>query len=619
MADTTPAETHPAAPGEQRPPRHADAATEREVNLDERAHQVVVAAEDALKPASTGSRSRHELPGWLHPPDPRLPPTILGAGLLAYGLLLMLLSRHFGFFQDEYFWILHRRAWNVNAFWQPYNGHLSAVPLTIYKLLFVTVGLQHTWPYRLILVGLHLLCVVLVYTLAARRAGRWLALVPAFLLLGLGAGYEDLLFASQIGFVGALAAGLAALICLEPRSRRGDIAAAALVLVALASASDGLAVAAAILAELLVIRAPWRRLWVALGPLALYAVWYLHFGTNEASLSNVPLIPSRDLETGAYGFAAFGGLTVGYGQILLVAAVGYLMMRARRGHPPSARTIAGIAGAVTFWTLIVLARAQYDEPGASRYVYISAVFILVAAVGTLEWRRLSPAVWVSVGIVIALAWLSNLHPLTDYAKDRTQVDAEVRAELGAAQIVASTGSPSFQPDVHHLSWMHLGEYLAAVKDLGSPAFTPKQIAQQPEDNRELADNVIVGAESPPLDEPNATELRSAVAAAILHSRGMLVERVPVAGTPHGCTRLTPGISGGTANVIVAPGRALYLSISAPGLLSIHAHRFASRAPRPLRVVAAASTPAVLRFPADSLALPWHVRLVPTTPTTVCLA
>jgi hypothetical protein len=184
-----------------------------------------------------------ETPNWLEAPDRRVPVALLGGGLFGYGLLLMLLSRHFGFFQDEYFWILHRRAWNVDAFLAPYNGHLLLAPLAIYKLLFVTVGLGHTWPYRLILVGLHLLCVVLVYMLAARRAGRWIALLPAALLLGLGASAEDLLFAIQMSFVGALAAGLGALVCLERSSRRGDVAAAALILVALCCASDGLAVA----------------------------------------------------------------------------------------------------------------------------------------------------------------------------------------------------------------------------------------------------------------------------------------------------------------------------------------------------------------------------------------
>jgi hypothetical protein len=543
---------------------------------------------------------------------------LLGTGLLGYGLLLTFLSRHFGFFQDEYFWILHRRGWTIDAFWEPHNGHLSVVPVTIYKLLFVTVGLAHTWPYRLILVFLNLLCVVLLYILAARRAGRWIALIPAFLLLGLGAGYEDMLFAIQIGFVGALAAGLGALLCLELESRRGDLAAAALVLLALGCASDGLAVAVLILAEIVARRSPWRRLWVGLGPLALYVLWYLHFGTNEASLSNVPLIPSRDLETGAYGFAAFGGLTVGFGQVLLSAAVGYLFARHLRGRPPSARTIAGIAGAFTFWTLTVLTRAQYDEPGASRYVYISAVFILIAAIGVLDWRRLSPGAWVSLGLVIAAAGLSNLHPLLDYARDRTQVDAEVRAELGAAEVAGSAGSASFRPDAHHLPWLHLGEYLDAVRDLGSPAFSPKQIAARPENDRELADGVMVGAESFPIEQPSAGALRTAIPATVTRSRGVLVARVPIQGTTSGCTRLTPVTSGAAANIGIAPGHALYMHVGGSGQVSIHAHRFAARAPRPFRVVPARSTPALLTFPADSSTLPWRLRIVPTTATVICL-
>jgi hypothetical protein len=367
-----------------------------------------------------------------------------------------------------------------------------------------------------------------------------------------------------------------------------------------------------------VIRSRWRRLWIVLGPLILYVLWYLHYGNNEASLSNVPLIPSRDLETGAYGFAAFGGLTVGYGRILLSAAVGYLVVSYRRGDSLPARTVGGIAGALAFWTLTVLARAQYDEPGAPRYLYISAVFILIAATGLLRWRRFSLGLWACVGLVLLAALLSNLQPLLTYVKDRTQVDAEVRAELGAAQIVGSTASPSFQPDVHHLPYLHLGEYLAAVRSLGSPAFTPAQIAAQPEDDRELADSVMVDAESFPLEQPTAAALRNAVPVAIFHSRRLLIAQAPTEGTRAGCTRLTPVVSGGAANVSVAPGQALYLRVGDTGRVSIHAHRFATRAPRPLRVVAAAATPAVLAFPADSSTLAWHLRLVPTTPTTICL-
>jgi hypothetical protein len=550
--------------------------------------------------------------------DRRWPFALLGVGLFGVGVLLMVLSRHFGFFQDEYFWILHRRAWNIDAFWLPHNGHLSVVPVTIYKLLFVTVGLQHTWPYRLILVGLHLLCVVLVYALAARRAGRWIALIPAFLLLALGSGFEDLLWAFQIGFVGSLAAGLGALLCLDHHSRRGDLAATALIAVSLGSASVGLAVAAAILVELLVLRSPWRRLLIALGPLALYGVWYVSFGTNEALLSNVPRIPSVDLETGAYGFAAFGGLAEGYGQIMLACAVAYLVVRCWRGYKLPARTIAGIAGALTFWTLTALARAQFDEPGTSRYVYPSAVFILIAAVGLLQWRRFSPRAWALFGLIIAAASLSNAYPLFNYAKDRTQVDAEVRDALGAAQMVGSAGNPSFLPDAHHLPWLHLGEYLAAVKQLGSPAFTPKQIASQPEDDRELADSVILHAEPLPLIQPSSRTLLTAVPAPVDSSAGLIVDRTTVAPNTT-CTRLTPGSPEGRATITVAPGQALYISMRGEGHVAIYVRRLAQKMPpQPLHLLQSAGTPALVSFPHDASTLPWHVELVPTARTAVCL-
>jgi hypothetical protein len=552
-------------------------------------------------------------------PDARWPAMLLGAGMLGFGVLLMVLSRHLGFFQDEYFWILHRRGWNADAFLEAHNGHISIVPVTIYKLLFVTVGLGHTWPYRLILVALHLLCVGLVYVLARRHAGRWIALIPAFLLLGLGAGGEDLLWAFQIGFLGSLAAGLGALLCLERHGRHSDLAAGVLVGLSVSSSSVGLAVAAAVLAELVALRAPWRRLRIVLVPLALYGLWYLRYGTGEALLSNVPKIPAVDLETGSYGFAGFAGLPEAYGQILLAGAIAYLVTRVWRGRPLPARTLAGIAGALAFWTLITLTRAQYDQPGASRYVYPSAVFILIGAIGVLRWRRFSARAWAVFALIVAAAGLSNVQPLIGYARDRTQVDTEVRDELGAAQMVGSAGAPSFLPDPHHLPFLALGEYLAAVRALGSPAFTPQQIMSEPEDDRELADNVIMGAESIPLVQPSAQALHAATPIAIRHDSGLTVAHTAIAGTPAGCTQLTPGAAAGFATVLVPPGHSLYMSLAGAGQVSIYLHRLAAHPPaQPAHVLPTAGAPALLQFPRDASTLPWRIRLVPTTPTALCL-
>ena len=549
----------------------------------------------------------------------RAPGLTLGAALVGFGLLLMYLSRHFGFFQDEYAFILTRRGWNADAFLLPHNGHLSVVPVAIYKLLFVTVGLYHTWPYRLILVALHLLCVTLLYLLAAPRAGRWLALVPALLLLLLGAGYEDLLWAFQIGFVGSLAAGLGALLCLERRSRGGDLMAGALLCVSLGSASVGLAMVVAVLAELVALRWPWRRLWVVVVPLILYGLWYLRFGTNQALLGNVPLLPSQDLETGAYGLAGLAALSQAYGQIMLCGSVAALIARVWRGGTLPARTIAGILGALAFWSLTVLARAQYGQPGASRYVYPSAVFILLAAVGLLQWRPLPPRAWVLIVLAIGAAGLSGLQPLLTYASDRAGVDMRVRDALGAAEVVGRAGPAGFVPDARHLSFLTLGGYLASVHQLGSPALTPRQIQARPEAERLLADEVILNAEAPPLRPPTAASLTGAAPIVVRRSTQLTVAPALLAGGSASCTRLTPTGADARAAFQVLPGQTLYFAMHGAGQVLIYARRLAAQTPaRPLHDLQAAGTPALVPFPRDASRLPWHVLLAPTASLAVCV-
>ena len=59
-----------------------------------------------------------------------------------------------------------------------------------------------------------------VFVLLARRLPPWAALVGVVPLLVLGSGYENLLWAFQIGFVGSVAAGTWGLVALETDHRR---------------------------------------------------------------------------------------------------------------------------------------------------------------------------------------------------------------------------------------------------------------------------------------------------------------------------------------------------------------------------------------------------------------
>jgi hypothetical protein len=67
------------------------------------------------------------------------------------------------FFFDEWEFVIDRQPWRWDILLTPYNGHLSLLPVLVYKLLFATVGLGPYWVYRLVLLAFHLLCVGLVF------------------------------------------------------------------------------------------------------------------------------------------------------------------------------------------------------------------------------------------------------------------------------------------------------------------------------------------------------------------------------------------------------------------------------------------------------------------------
>ena len=52
------------------------------------------------------------------------------------------------FYYDEWNFVMNRREWDVETFLRAHNEHLSLLPVLIFKLLFVTVGLDSYGVYR---------------------------------------------------------------------------------------------------------------------------------------------------------------------------------------------------------------------------------------------------------------------------------------------------------------------------------------------------------------------------------------------------------------------------------------------------------------------------------------
>jgi hypothetical protein len=546
------------------------------------------------------------------------PQAVMAMGLVANLVLLLAATRHLGFFQDDFLFILDKRGGGPGTFLAAINGHLSLMPVAIFKLEFVLVGVSHSWPYRLVLVAIDSACVVLIYRLVAIRAGRAIALVPAFLLLMLGAGTgsTDLVWVTQIGFLLSLAAGAAALACLTAGEER-DRLAAALLVVSLASSSPSLAMCAGAFAYLLATRAPTRRYWVVLGPLALYAVWYLGYGTQGLDISNIPKAPEYLVQIASTGFGALVGLAGparadGFGAALLVVAVGALALRVWRGRSFPPLAIAGIVGAVTFWTLAALTRAQTDNATSVRYIYPSAVFILIALGGQLGWSRLTARRAALLACALLLVGLGDLNVLHRNVRGRTRLDDQVRVVLGAAGMIGRAGDPAFRPNPPFVPYLRLGPYLSAVHQLGSPGFAPAQIEAQTPSNRLLADQTILTGEqigvwlAPGLESATVPTVEQSSAVALL--------------TGARCLRATPTAADASLDLTVAPGHALYISLIGQGAVTLYARRLAASYPQqPLGTIPSTDGPRGLGFPVDASRLPWHVRLLPTAPLLTCLS
>ena len=569
------------------------------------------------------------------------PQWLLAAGCIAYFLLAVYLTRRFSFFQDDYAILDMRRAWNANAFLVPDNQHLLLTFLLFYKLLFVTVGLGTFWPYQLPVFGAHIALVVALYVLAARRSGRWMALVPAGLMLVVFPGYEDMLWSINVSLAGAVAAGLWALVCLERRDRRGDIWACVLIGLSVSTFSTGLFITFAIGVGLAITN--WRRLWVVGVPLLLYALWYSHYGQSDIVWSNVSSVPSYDLHIAGYGFAGllgmsssvFGSRALIVGYPLLAAAVAWLVYQGVHRRL-TWLTIVGVLAAVGFWTGTALARASYGEPDASRYLYSSAAFILLAGSGAVLSRKLGVGAAIAIGlwalvtlahavlgqpdassypyfsaalIVLALAGAVGpgkatrraaialavavagvaivsvgLTPLRGYATERTTIDALVRVQLGATQMAGPAGDPGYVIDSRFMGGITVGDWLAVVHELGSNAFTPSKIEQMPAWYQHDADATLIGAEG--------ITLRRAVG--------------PPAGAA--CARLRGSGSPALLRLRIAPGSIAYVTAARGSAVKVWLRRLSHDFPSQVQEVLPAGARARIVFPHDASSLPWGLQL-----------
>jgi hypothetical protein len=524
------------------------------------------------------------------------------------------------FFFDEWEFVMDRQPWRWDILLTPYNGHLSLLPVLVYKVLFETVGLGPYWVYRLVLLAFHLLCVGLVFVYARRRVGDAPAVGAAALVLFLGTAWHDLLVPFQIGFLGSVAGGLGMLIALDRRTRAGDVIAAIALALSLASSSLGIAFAAAAFVEVLWLPGRWRRLWLAALPSVLYLIWYVDYRDSPQSVraavgplgsvlrANLPQLGSYTASAAAAAFGALAGLGSNWGEVLLIGGVGFLALRLGGRRPLSPRLLALLAAALVYWGLLAAFRAQLVAPSESRYIYGGAVLILLIAVELLDGLRLGRSGLALMGCLVAFSAVGNYAVLRSGSLSLQDTATHVRAELGALEVAGTSVDPNYVPDQARTQGVRAAPYLAVVRAHGSPSDTAGEIARQGEPIRLEADAVLEHALGVTVTPVSALQAAGPPLPLVTTSGGTVGRR-------GGCIVFRPRTPGALVEVVL-PAAGATVAPKGGAVAFSTRHFAAGYGQQPLGTV---SRPSVIRVGRARAPLVWYLQLKASGPLRACSA
>jgi hypothetical protein len=405
---------------------------------------------------------------------------IVAAAAILGALAILALTHNFNFYFDEWDFILGAPDWSWTSYLQPHNEHPVMLPRLAYTALLNTVGMRAYWPYMALLLLLHGINVVLVFELIRRRSGDLIAIAAAALLLFLGAGWENLLWAFQITFVGSVACGLGAFLVLDRRRGRASMpAVTALTAASVMFSGVGLFFVAGVAAYLLAGKDRRRDLLWLVPLAAAILIWYVAFGRSGTpanpppTAKNLLLAPVYlvwGLGEGAAGLFGEGGW---WGPVALLAAAAAVAWSWRRRRPDPF-VIGTAAALVSLYFVTGLSRAQfgYQQSGAGRYVYEGAVLWLLLlgdASRGLPWR----GTWrPALAACVFLACFNSAALLFEYAAAKTVQMQREAADLQALTYARdltcakSTGGPDplVMPQVQSSAL-----YYRAVDRYGDPA------------------------------------------------------------------------------------------------------------------------------------------------------
>jgi hypothetical protein len=535
--------------------------------------------------------------------------------------LLLLVSAVFAFWAgrgttfrgDDWDLLINRSGFNADVFLVPHNEHLSALLVVAFKAIPGLFG-PHYGALRLTLLVLDLALAILFFVFARERVGNWLALLATAPLLLLGGGSDNLLWPTQIGVVGSLASGLGMLILLDRLRLSAKIGACALLTISIWFSSDGLFFLAAAIVWLGFCRPRWRDLWIVAIPALTYLAWYSGHGGSEFTVGNLRATPQFVLDSAAGGLSALTGIRPQVGHAKAIGAIGavlglaLLIALAVKIRPRLSSRLAAIVALPLFsWVIIALGRAASGDPFASRYVYASALFILMAVLEIVRGERIRKllAGWrfAILALAVGISMLFSARILVEKGNDWRAVSEYNIARVSAVEMTRRTVNPDLHLEpLQDMGHTTAGWYLNTVERFGESPIGQAEIAGLSKPARSAGDQVLAVAAPSVFVDPTGG-----------------VAAVPPAVDPGwpqperrgSCLRTDPGQP---VSVLVPPGGVRVRP--QPGYsVTFALRRFASTyAEAPSNTVTA---PTLMIIARDHSLVPWHTRISSPKPVTIC--
>ncbi len=538
------------------------------------------------------------------PGAPRWALVVFGAAMLVAFVVILILNRGMTQTPDELSFFLTTPTLSPREAVEPYGGQLLLTTRVVYRVLLEVFGSGYL-PFRVLAATTVVATVAVFYAYASRAIGRVAALAPSLVLLFFGSDSLHVLAGNAFTVLLPIACGIAALLAIKRGDRLGDAAACALLCLAVLTYGTGLAVTVGVATAIFLRADRWRRAWIVLVPVGMYAAWWLWARTSTDAGSgivawNLLVIPAWSFESlGAvvssvvglnYKFAGAPG-PIQAGPALALVALAALAWRAKTGPLP--RTFWPALGAIlALWAMQSLAANEAENfPTSSHYMFPATLLVLVVALQAARGLRWPGAVLLVVFAVATISVGTNLSTLRHRASAyRYEYAPQARAALTGLDVAGPSADPTFA--FAGLS-LHPGlelafaagreapttAYLAASERYGALGYEPAELSEtgkgtQPREAA-IADTVLV------------TALRLAIQPGQREARGS------------GCRR----IGARPATFPLEPGNAVLLR-GASGPVTVR--RFSATATNQIGV-ATPDRPFLLRIPRDRAPeRPWQV-------------